>query len=388
MTNKKLGLLAIIAVVMVGGAVLQHRIAQQSAAKPQFGGSPLIQGLAIDKIAKITIVSRKGQDTTTLKKADGRFVAADKDGYPADTSKINTLLNSCLDIRTAERITDNPENHADLGVTDETAQYAVRFFGEDDKPITGVLISDRKSDPDGAHARLADDHAVYFIQSPPFVSSAPMDYLDRTLVQAERSGIRKVTVLWPQGDYTLTAAPEGGDAITIDPMPEGKQYKGTTYQSVFGALTSLQADDVRAEANIPDKLTFDRRFVCTMSDSTVYTLQLAQHNEKTYAKIAAEFTDTAPVEKERRVESEEELKVKEAKLKAIEAAQKFNERHSGWIYEIASYKAGDLTKTLDDLLEDKPAPQPEPTPTEDTAQPQPEPAQSQSEPAAEPMPAI
>ena len=367
MTNKKLVCLAVAAAIMVGWAVLQNRIARQSAAKPMFTSSPLIQGLPIDKIAKITIVSRKGQDTTTLKRQDGRFVAADKDNYPVDVSKLNTLLNSCLDIRTTERITADAANHADLGVTDETAQYAVRFYGEDDKLLTGVLISERKSNPDGAYARLADDNTVYFIQSPPWLSAGAMDYINRSLFQLEKANIRKVTVLWPQGDYTLTA--QDGGAIAIDPMPEGKQYKGTAYQSVFGALTYLQADDVRAEDQSSEKLAFDRQFVCSMTDSTVYTVKIAKHNDKTYVKVAAEFTDKTPVEKERRVESEEELKAKEAKLKAIEAVQKFNERHQGWIYEIPSYKAGDLTKTLEDLLEDKPSPQPATIPQSDTSQP-------------------
>lgn len=371
MTHKKLAYLAVAAVVMVGWAVLQSRIARQSAAKPMFGSSPLVQGLPIDKIAKVTIVSRKGQDTTTLTRQEGRFVVADKDNYPVDVSKLNTLLNSCLDIRTTERITADAANHADLGVTDETAQYAVRFYGEDDKLLTGVLISERKSNPDGAYARLAEDNTVYFIQSPPWLSTGAMDYINRSLFQLDKSNIRKVTVLWPQGDYTLTA--QDGGAIAIDPMPEGKQYKGTAYQSVFSVLTSLQADDVRAADQAAEKLAFDQRFICAMKDSTVYTVKIARHNDKTYVKISAEFTDKTPVEKERRVESEEELKVKEAKLKAIEAVQKFNERHNGWIYEIPSYKAGDLNKTLDDLLEDKPAPQPEPTPGSDSPQPPSEP---------------
>ena len=375
MTNKKLAFLAVAAVIMVSWAVLQNRIARQSAAKPLFGSSPLIQGLPIDKIAKVTILSRKGQDTTTLKKQEGRFVVVDKDNYPADVSKLNTLLNSCLDIRTTERITADAANHADLGVTDETAQYVVRFYGDDDKLLTGVLISERKSNPDGAYARLADDNTVYFIQSPPWLSTGAMDYINRSLFQLDKTAIRKVTVLWPEGDYTLTA--QDGGAIVIDPLPEGKQYKGTAYQSVFSALTYLQADDVRAADQASEKLSFDRRFICSMTDSTVYTVKIARHNDKTYIKISAEFTDKTPVEKERRVESEEELKVKEAKLKAIEAVQRFNERHQGWMYEVPSYKAGDLTKTLEDLLEDKPAPPSEPAPAEsDSTQPQPEPLDS------------
>jgi hypothetical protein len=56
-------------------------------------------------------------------------------------------------------------------------------------------------------------------------------------------------------------------------------------------------------------------------------------------------------------ESEEELKVKEAKLLADDNAKEFTAKHQGWVYEIAEYKAKNLTKALSDLLEDIEKPQ-------------------------------
>jgi hypothetical protein len=72
----------------------------------------------------------------------------------------------------------------------------------------------------------------------------------------------------------------------------------------------------------------------------------------------AEFTDKTPVEKASidqggEVESEEELKKKEAKLLARDNAAEFTAKHNGWLYEIAEWKAKNLTKKLEDLLEDE-----------------------------------
>lgn len=354
MTDRKLSILAITAVIMVGAAILQSRLAQRAGTSAMFQSSPLIQGLALDAITSITIASEKGEKITTLTKADKQFVVSDKNDYPANISVINTLLNNCLDIRTTEHITSDPANHADLGVTDQTARYAVRFFNADGKEITGVLISEMQSDPSGAFARLTTSQDVYFIQSPPWLSTGPMEYINSTLVEADRTKIRQVAVKSSSGEYILTS--DGSDAVALEPMPEGKQFKGTTYKSVFGAMSSLRCEDVMADGKAPEGLAFNRSFVCTLDDTTVYTLLLAQKDEKTYAMISAGFLDKAPVEKERRVESEEELKKKEAKLLAIDAVESFNKRHKGWVYQIPSYKAGDLTKPLEELLEDKPAP--------------------------------
>jgi len=106
-------------------------------------------------------------------------------------------------------------------------------------------------------------------------------------------------------------------------------------------------------------LTFDKQFICRLKDSTVYTLKIAQKDDKTYAVCEAEFTDKTPVLKGDEVESEEELKKKEAKLLARENTIKFTGKHQGWVYEIAEWKAKNLIKELSDLIEDEEKPKEE-----------------------------
>ena len=98
-------------------------------------------------------------------------------------------------------------------------------------------------------------------------------------------------------------------------------------------------------------LAFNEQYACTLNDLTVYTLNIAQKDDKTYAVCKAEFTGQRPkgVEKD---ESPEELKKKEALLLAFDNAAAFTARHKGWIYEIPDWKAKNLTKKLPDLLED------------------------------------
>src|SRR4030043_128909 len=98
--------------------------------------------------------------------------------------------------------------------------------------------------------------------------------------------------------------------------------------------------------------------MCRLKDSTVYALRIAQKDGKTYVSCVAEFTDKTPVEKAPvdqggKVESEEELKKKEAKLLARDNATKFTTKHQGWVYEIAEWKAKNLMKELADLIGDE-----------------------------------
>ena len=54
------------------------------------------------------------------------------------------------------------------------------------------------------------------------------------------------------------------------------------------------------------------------------------------------------------VESDDQLKAKEAKLLAKAAAMDFDRLHAGWVYEIPAFVAENMTKHLSDILKETP----------------------------------
>jgi hypothetical protein len=155
--------------------------------------------------------------------------------------------------------------------------------------------------------------------------------------------------------YLLRAG--DNDAITLVNPPEGKSLKTDVANSVFTALASIKFDDVNAESSRKD-LTFDKRYICRLKDTTAYTFWLAQDGDEWFAKCDAEFADQAPVTMTQgEVESEEQLKKKEAKLLALAAAEEFSRKHKDWIYQIPDYRAQNLAKPLAELIEDSAKPE-------------------------------
>ncbi|MHC5088757.1 MAG: hypothetical protein ACYSOT_04010, partial [Planctomycetota bacterium] len=130
MSNKKLSVLGVIAVLMAALAVIQSRI-NQNVNAADFSSASLIGGLQIDAVSAVSVTGSNTEEAVTLNRSQSGFVVAGLDNYPADTSKINSVINSCLDIRTHDKVTDNPDNHADLKVTGETARYQVAFLDAD-----------------------------------------------------------------------------------------------------------------------------------------------------------------------------------------------------------------------------------------------------------------
>lgn len=351
MSNRNLGILAVVAVVMVGGAILQSRLSRPPRVAPS-GPTFLIQGLDTSEIAGITI--GHGSDAVRLTKKDGRFVVANKTDYPADAKQINDLISKCLDIRRSEQYTSNPENHEALEITEEDAHGLVKFLRPDGSLLTGVVVGKSQESGQGAFVRLAGSDDVFVAESAPWFRTTGIEYIDAELFAVTAEDVNSVTVSTPQGTYTLRPREDDTGAVMED-LPPDKTLKTSDARSVLTALTSLRFEDVNTPAAVGD-LDFDRQYVCLLDNSTRYTLRLAKRGDRTYLQCEAAYTDTTPVTVKRGGnESEEELKKKEAKLLAQEHAQKFTLQHKGWVYQIPAWKANYLTKERADLLQDKPA---------------------------------
>lgn len=372
MSNRNLGILAVVAAIMVVWAVVQSRLANRSSVEPS-GPSYLVQGL--DPAQIDSIVVGHGDDAVTIERREQQFVVANEAGYPADPKRINDLITKSLDIKTLEAYTSNPKNHEDLEVTEEKAQNVVKFLKADGSLLTGVIIGKALDEGKGTYVRLASRDTVYLTESAPYIRTTPIDYVNQEIVSVERQDVNTVTVTTPDGSYTLKAT-EAGEGVVMVGLPDDRRLKDSDAKSVLEALNSLRFDDVNTPSGVGE-LSFDYRYVGRLDDSTEYRLRVARKDGKAYLTCQAVFTDKAPVTmKPGQVESEEELKEKEAKLQAQERAQRFTLKHKGWVYEIPEWKANYLTKRQADLLEDEsaPAPQEAEAPLSEPNQPEPEPA--------------
>jgi len=358
MSNRKLIILSIVAVLMIVWAVIQSRIGVTPARAPS-GYSYLLQGLDTAKIASILIGT--GEDAVRLIREDNRFVVGNKDNYPAVTSKINDLITSCLDIRTVELMTSNAANHKELEVTEEKAKSVVKFLKNDGEIITGVAIGKTDSQTRSTYVRQVSSNDVYTTAEAPRIRETAMDYIEKEIVNISLDDVVRVTVTGPglldgvcdNDSYTLKVDDSNDDNIILENIPEGKKLKKSDCSQVLSALSNLSFSDVKKKSAEEGELEFENTYVCESKDQIVYTFSIAKVDEKTYVKCRAEYVGETEIVKEKRKESKEELKNKEAKLLAHDRAFNFTNKHYGWLYEIPEWKAKNLTRKLAELFEEE-----------------------------------
>jgi len=352
MSNKKLMILSIVAALMIVWAVIQSRIGQ-APARATLVSSYLIQGLDPAQIASIVVGA--GENAARLIRQGNRFVVGNKDNYPAVTSRINNLITSCLDIHTTELITSNRANHNELQVSKEKAKSIVKFLKNDGQTITGVVIGKTDSEMRSTYVRLVSSDDVYTTTEAPRVPDSAMDYIEKEIVNISRDDVVRVTVTCPNDSYTLKVDDSNDDNIILENIPEGKKLKKSDCSQALSALSYLSFNDVKKESSEEEKLKFENTYVCESKDRIVYSFDIAKADERTYVKCRAEYVGETEIVKERRKESKEELKNKEAKLLAHDRAGDFANKHQGWLYEIPEWKAKNLTKKLAELLEEEKA---------------------------------
>ena len=357
MNNRTLTILGVIAAVMLSAALIQGYFVRHGAPEaPQSG--PLIQGLDTKLIRQIVVGKPGSEITINWNEQNRRFELANKDNYPAKVAQINSLINACLEIQVSGRQTSNPANHADLEVSDEKAQNIVKIIGEKDKLITGLVMGKRAEGQNGAYVRRVGENDVYVGQQSGWIPTNLNSYYDQQLLELNKDNLAQVTVQGPGFEYNLTPDPNGKPQLKDKPLPAGKHLKDNALDPVFIALASLGCADVKKSA---EGLNFDHVYTSRLKDSTVYTFKVAQKDGKSYATATAAFGDQSQVTISRQ-ESQEELKKKEAKLKARDAADAFAKKHAGWVYELNSWQGENLTKKFDELIEDIPQPKPAETP--------------------------
>jgi len=340
---------------MVAIAATVSKIMSRPYAKSAAPAAYLIQGLDPDQIAKITIDTDKGRQVELTRRGEN-FIVTNLDSYPALTSEINKLIATCIDIKTSQLYTDNPDNFKELGVAEQDARLVVKFYKADANGpalLTGIIIGKQRERGLVGYVRRVSDNSVYVMAAQvPWIKNKAVEYVDQKLTGVKREDINSITVSDLNESYVLRS---DGKTVTIDNLPEGKKLKQDVAEKVMAVLADLRFEDVNAESKLTadSGLKFDRKYSCELKDSTVYSFWLANKGDEWFTKCDAKFLDKTPVTKTQgEVESEEVLKKKETKLLARDAADEFLEKHKYWVYQIPDSKAKDMTKPLAEMMED------------------------------------
>jgi len=207
-------------------------------------GKALLDGVELASAARIELVGPSAH-TTLVSRPDG-WVVQEQGAFPANPGKLNDLLVKLAGEKIADKVTENPDDFADLGVrtVEENGNKAeerktgtlFRILDGAGKPVFQLLIGrDRQpgttaSSYGGQYVRFPQDKAALLIGETLFAETEPKEWIEKQilpreaegkfkLIRVERTGARPLAFSRdkPEGPWQLDGTtPAGLNAKEVD----------------------------------------------------------------------------------------------------------------------------------------------------------------------------
>ncbi len=376
MKAKTLLNLLVAAVILVALAVWSGR---DRTRPPGEIGRPVLQGLALDAVARV-VVSTPAGEAVIARKGD-RWFCEHAYGYPADFAGLQNAVRSLADLKIGQVLTLDPAMRADLklyapgdpAVTNGVgAGTRVSLQSEDGTELAGLLIgAERRRQsssgmaygayPDGQYVSADDGRTACAVTATLYPFTRPADaWLDKQLLNVTATDVHEVTIAHPDLETLVLTQPDGESALTLEGLGADETLETAKASSARSALSYLRMENVAdpalsdAETGLDAPVVF--RAVTTTGE--VYTVQIgapAGDAGNRYARIHVEQLPTPePPAADAAPAAPEDAAAPSARTGELAA---LDARLSPWVFILPAYKAEAMTATREQLVK--------PTATED-----------------------
>ena len=349
--------LAIVTAVLLAGAVWVS-LRPDSGSPDQLQESSLLPGLSgrISDLSRVELKQKDDRVTLALEK--GAWVVKSLGSYPADSSKVRSLVQGLVLARRLAPKTSNKSLFGRMGLAEDAT--TVELFSADGDPILALDLGRRRLRSQEGESEtfvfIEADGRAWTAKGLAEASSDPLDWVERVVAAINGARIREVSVAPADGASFLLLRPqpkaEKLSVITAD----GKIYDADEFRAerLMSGLSGLQLENLLAASEIPEQALEIAAVSYTTFDGLVINLRVLEVEGTSYVRLAAHYEEDLVAAKAGEA-------VPAGSMPADQEADALNHMWKGWAYKISSSRLSDLLVKLQTL-----APQPIPVPdTED-----------------------
>lgn len=375
--------LLILLVLAVAAGLLCLTLARKSASevKASAGIKPF-ESVPVNDSGRIVVRGADGE--CVVEKTGDKWVVPAKEGYPADFSKIGSLLRDIVELKTAQSIPGGESCLERFELSDPAkggakAGVEIQVFGKD---AAKPLLSLRKGKPykqsEGEEDQMAmmmgrgnpnestrfaflpESNAVVVIANPLRQASAkPADWLDKEFIKV--SELKRVSL--SEGGKNLWTIKRESPTTewSIDgEIPAGFEFDKQGASSIGSAFSWLNFTDVAGRVSDKPAYGLEKPKVISLEafDGFSYKFSVGDDKDgKVYATASLDFKPVPRVapkdekpEDAKKAEDEYAKKLSESKEKATKMSKVID----GWIYVFDKYSLEKPLSSRDKLVKAKP----------------------------------
>ncbi len=356
----------IIALALAAGAASLYLLGGEgkSSSNASALGQTLFPQLKAAEVTRISI--QEPQATLTLEKKEGRWLIAERGGFPADLDRVGELVVKVIELKTGqtEPIAEKERARMQLGAPGkgEGAATLVTFKAQDGKTLAELLVGKKyfrnppegdasKAQGDGRFVMLPADPARVIVISDPLklATSAAGEWIAHEGVAIEN--IKSLNVKLADDAFALER-----DNLDAPWKLEGKdgELDPSRASAIGFALSKLEIADVAA-AGADAGFDQGAQITAATTDGLEYKLRIGKLDKDRYmVQVALEGTPTRAV---RAAPADEKAEDKDKREKAAaEELKRFTERVARekalgpFTVLIAKAKLDEVLKKRADLL--------------------------------------
>jgi len=297
--NARTAAVLLVLLAALGGGTLLIR-QQADSQKPDNAaslGQPLLKGLQAAQVAAIAI--RQPKDAITLQNKDGRWIVAERGGFPADFDKVHDFVLKAIGLKIGQSEPIGEKDRARLNL--DASGTAVEFLAADGKPLARFTAGRKyfKREPDNPERAIADgryvtlpgdEKRVYVVADPLAQASVKSaDWISRAGIAAEK--VKSLEVRHGEGpagdDWKVERSGDNAD-WKLAGARRGEKLETTKANSAAYAFAGLDLADVAPKEAKPEETGLDKPTIVTANtlDGLSYALKLGKPSgENYYASI-------------------------------------------------------------------------------------------------------
>jgi hypothetical protein len=316
-----------------------------------------------DNINAVRIFKAGDARVIELLRKDKDWTVTERGGYPADASKVRKLIVALSDAKIVEEKTSNPASYATLGVEDVSAKEAtgVRLELAGGKTPINLIIG-KTGNAEKAYARRAGEKPSWLlntgIDAPQLIDA----WLKRELIEVAGDRMQSARVTVGDKSYTAVKSARADGDFKVEGLPKGKEISAGAANSFASALQGLNLSEVRTAQEFGSPTpsatatlkTFDglvAQLNGWVQDTKRYVSISTSYDEAQAQKFALEPAAPEPAaEAGKETTKSEQTPEPTPDQKVRDEATAANQRLTGWVFEIPSYKYDAIFKPVDQLL--------------------------------------
>lgn len=369
-------LILVLVCAALGGAwyfITQREKAPQ-AARPVIGAR-LFPDLPVNDITRIVLTDARG--SLTIEKRGGGWVVAEYYGYPARFDGVADALRKLYEMKIGQTQRVKPASLATLQLADPAeakggagAATLVECYAAGAEPVARLFVGKAHESatqarqprfgfggpmPDGQYVRMAGSDLVIIAGEPFPVDADRETWVEKQLFNVPNADLRDITVTDPAGVSYRLYRPTNGADLVIDGAYPTQQLKMAEANSVASGLSYFRVDKVLSPADAASNTALNTpyTYVAKLYNGQVFTLTVSPTNlPESFVRVAVAYDKSlaAPVDTNATAGA-----VQKTPYEIEQEAKELNDKFAQWTFLLDNYKAGELRKPLQELLEPKPA---------------------------------